>query len=43
MEIRTVGIDLGKTLFHFVGANARGEVVVRRNFGGWGAHDVRPG
>src|ERR1700736_3349174 len=31
MEIRTIGIDLGKTVFHFVGVNARGEVVVRRN------------
>src|SRR6202166_5129318 len=30
MEIRTIGIDLGKTVFHFVGVNARGEVVVRR-------------
>ena len=24
MEIRTIGIDLGKTVFHFVGVNARG-------------------
>ena len=30
MEIRTIGIDLGKTVFHFVGLNARGEVVVRK-------------
>ena len=30
MEIRTIGIDLGKTVFHFVGADARGEVVVRK-------------
>ena len=30
MEIRTIGIDLGKTVFHFVAVNARGEVVVRR-------------
>ena len=30
MEIRTIGIDLGKTVFHFVGINARGEVVVRK-------------
>ena len=30
MEIRTIGIDLGKTVFHFVGVNARGEVVVRK-------------
>src|SRR5207342_637618 len=30
MEIRTIGIDLGKTVFHFVAVNARGEVVVRK-------------
>src|SRR5450631_3134660 len=30
MEIRTIGIDLGKTVFHFVAVNARGQVVVRR-------------
>jgi hypothetical protein len=26
MEIHTIGIDLGKTVFHLVGLNARGEV-----------------
>jgi len=30
MEIRTIGIDLGKTVFHLVGINARGAVVVRK-------------
>jgi transposase len=30
MEIRTIGIDLGKTIFHLVGVNARGEIVVRK-------------
>jgi transposase len=30
MEIHTIGIDLGKTVFHLVGLNARGEVVVRK-------------
>src|SRR6201991_136935 len=30
MEIRTIGIDLGKTVFHLAGLNTRGEVVVRR-------------
>ena len=31
MEIRSrIGIDLGKTIFHLVGLNARGEVVVRK-------------
>ncbi|HTZ56617.1 MAG TPA: hypothetical protein VMB49_00905 [Acidobacteriaceae bacterium] len=30
MEIRTIGIDLGKTVFHLVGVNARGEVVARK-------------
>jgi transposase len=28
MEIHTIGIDLGKTVFHPVGVNVRGEVVV---------------
>jgi transposase len=30
MEIHTIGIDLGKTFFHLVGLDARGEVVVRK-------------
>ena len=30
MELHTIGIDLGKTIFHLVGLNQRGEVVVRR-------------
>ena len=30
MEISMIGIDLGKTVFHFAGLNARGEVVVRK-------------
>jgi transposase len=30
MEIHTIGIDLGKTVFHLVGLNPRGEVVVRK-------------
>src|SRR5664279_863843 len=30
MEIHTIGIDLGKTVFHLVGLDARGEVVVRK-------------
>lgn len=32
MELQTLGIDLGKTVFHAVGLNARGEVVVRKKF-----------
>jgi transposase len=32
MEIHTIGIDLGKTVFHLVGLNVRGEVVVRKEF-----------
>jgi transposase len=32
MEIDTIGIDLGKTVFHLVGLNAKGEVAVRRKF-----------
>jgi hypothetical protein len=30
MEIRAIGIDLGKTLFHLVGVDASGSVVVRK-------------
>ena len=30
MKIHTIGIDLGKTKFHLVGLNERGEVVVRK-------------
>ena len=32
MNIHTIGIDLGKTSFHVVGMNERGEVVVRKHF-----------
>jgi transposase len=32
MELHTIGIDLGKTTFHLVGLNQRGEVVVRKKF-----------
>src|ERR1700689_2542089 len=32
MEIDTIGIDLGKTIFHVVGLSRAGEVVVRRKF-----------
>ena len=32
MELHTIGIDLGKTVFHLVGLNLRGEVVVRKRF-----------
>ena len=32
MELHTIGIDLGKTVFHLVGLNQRGEVVVRKQF-----------
>ena len=30
MEIHTIGIDLAKTIFHLVGVNASGEVVMRK-------------
>src|SRR5258708_33302980 len=30
MELQTIVIDLGKTVFHLVGVNVRGEVVVRK-------------
>ncbi len=32
MDLHTIGIDLGKTVFHLVGLNRRGEVVVRKKF-----------
>src|SRR5260370_20478739 len=34
MEVRTVGIDLGKTVFDLVGLNLRGEVAVRKKCSG---------
>jgi predicted NBD/HSP70 family sugar kinase len=30
MELHAIGIDLGKTLFHLVGVDAGGNVVVRK-------------
>jgi hypothetical protein len=30
MELHTIGIDLGKTVFHLVGLTKRGEVAVRK-------------
>ena len=32
MELHTIGIDLGKTSFHLVALNERGEVVLRKQF-----------
>ena len=33
MQLHTIGIDLGKTVFHLVGSlTLRGEVVVRKKF-----------
>ena len=32
MQLHTIGIDLGKTVFHLVGLNLCGEVVVRKKF-----------
>jgi hypothetical protein len=32
MELHTLGIDLGKTTFHAVGLNERGEVALRKKF-----------
>jgi hypothetical protein len=33
MELHTIGIDLGKTVFHLVGLDLRGEVRFLRNPG----------
>ena len=30
MELHAIGIDLGKTLFHLVGLDSSGKVVVRK-------------
>jgi transposase len=30
MDIDTIGIDLGKTVFHLVGLNMSGEIVIRK-------------
>jgi len=32
MELHTIGIDFGKSVFHLVGLNLCGEVVVRKKF-----------
>ena len=32
MNLHTIGIDLGKTVFHLVGLSQTGEVVVRKKF-----------
>src|SRR3954452_21667387 len=32
MELHTIGIDLGKTVFHFVGLDNHGQVIVRKKF-----------
>jgi hypothetical protein len=32
VELFTLGIDLGKTTFHLVGMDQRGEVVLRKRF-----------
>jgi len=34
MELHTIGIDLGKTVFHLVALDLRGEVLVRKKFSG---------
>ena len=30
MSVQTIGIDLGKTVFHLVGMDSRGEIVVKK-------------
>ena len=32
MELHAIGIDLGKTVFHLIGQNQSGEVVMRKKF-----------
>jgi hypothetical protein len=31
LELHTMGIDLGKTVFHLVGLDRRGQVIVRKS------------
>lgn len=32
MNLHSIGIDFGKTVFHLIGLNQSGEVVVRKKF-----------
>src|SRR3979411_1972945 len=32
MKLHAIGIDLGKTLFHLVGVDSRGNIVIRKRF-----------
>ena len=32
MEIKVVGIDIGKTVFHLLGMNGSGKIVVKNRF-----------
>jgi hypothetical protein len=43
MELFTLGIDLGKTTFHLVGMNQRGEVVSTRRAGRCWKHAIENG
>jgi hypothetical protein len=51
MQIHTIGIDLGKAVFHLVGLNLRGEALVRKKcsrtqllqFTGYGNDSVQNG
>jgi transposase len=40
MELHTIGIDLGKTVFHLVGLNLRGESSERRWAGSAALHSA---
>jgi hypothetical protein len=40
MQIRSVGIDLGKTTFYLVALNAAGKVLVRKKFTQKATHHI---
>jgi transposase len=35
MQIRSIGIDLGKTTFHLVALGTRSQIVIRKKFSRW--------
>ena len=32
MKVRVIGIDLGKTVFHLIGMNEHGRIVLKKRF-----------
>jgi hypothetical protein len=42
MEIHVIGIDLGKTVFHLVGVDSSGTVVVRKRCRAFSCWTIQP-